>query len=242
MTFGRRPGTAGRPAFGVAKPMQNWPRRARRHPVPRDRAAGRHPADAVEPVARRRGDGAAEPAVDRRGDGARKGARASKPASTRSRNRCCRACSNASTPRPRATLSKDELTEEFRPIILEVLAELRITLRRRREQFALEGARRRTARLRSARGAARPTPTFQRHHGQAARTRPISNARASWSSRRSSSATNSICSRSRSASATWSAAASTRPPRSPTLPPQGRQPRQRDRAAAEPARYRDLDS
>src|SRR3546814_18846621 len=36
-----------------------------------------------------------------------------------------------------ATLSKDELTEEFRPIILEVLAELRITLNRR-EPFAPE--------------------------------------------------------------------------------------------------------
>ncbi|ALH82090.1 hypothetical protein AN936_17515 [Sphingopyxis macrogoltabida] len=40
-------------------------------------------------------------------------------------------------PEAAATLSKDELTEEFRPIILEVLAELRITLNRR-EQFALE--------------------------------------------------------------------------------------------------------
>ncbi len=40
-------------------------------------------------------------------------------------------------PEAAATLSKDELTEEFRPIILEVLAELKITLNRR-EQFALE--------------------------------------------------------------------------------------------------------
>jgi pilus assembly protein CpaF len=36
-----------------------------------------------------------------------------------------------------ATLNKDELAEEFRPIISEVLAELKITLNRR-EQFALE--------------------------------------------------------------------------------------------------------
>src|SRR3546814_13451346 len=40
-------------------------------------------------------------------------------------------------PEAAATLSKDELTEEFRPIILEVLAELRITLNRR-AHFALE--------------------------------------------------------------------------------------------------------
>ena len=40
-------------------------------------------------------------------------------------------------PEAAATLTKDELAEEFRPIILEVLAELKITLNRR-EQFALE--------------------------------------------------------------------------------------------------------
>ncbi|MCM8556423.1 CpaF family protein [Sphingomicrobium sediminis] len=40
-------------------------------------------------------------------------------------------------PEAAATLGKDELAEEFRPIISEVLAELKITLNRR-EQFALE--------------------------------------------------------------------------------------------------------
>ena len=40
-------------------------------------------------------------------------------------------------PEAAATLTKDELAEEFRPIIMEVLAELKITLNRR-EQFALE--------------------------------------------------------------------------------------------------------
>ena len=40
-------------------------------------------------------------------------------------------------PEAAATLTKDELAEEFRPIIREVLAELKITLNRR-EQFALE--------------------------------------------------------------------------------------------------------
>ena len=40
-------------------------------------------------------------------------------------------------PEAAATLDKDELAEEFRPIIGEVLAELKLTLNRR-EQFALE--------------------------------------------------------------------------------------------------------
>src|SRR3989344_5319815 len=40
-------------------------------------------------------------------------------------------------PEAAVTLTKDELAEEFRPIILEVLAELKLTLNRR-EQFALE--------------------------------------------------------------------------------------------------------
>jgi len=40
-------------------------------------------------------------------------------------------------PEAAATLSKDELAEEFRPIIMEVLAELKLNLNRR-EQFALE--------------------------------------------------------------------------------------------------------
>jgi len=40
-------------------------------------------------------------------------------------------------PEAAATLSKEELSEEFRPIIMEVLADLKITLNRR-EQFALE--------------------------------------------------------------------------------------------------------
>jgi pilus assembly protein CpaF len=40
-------------------------------------------------------------------------------------------------PEAAATLNKDERAEEFRPIISEVLAELKITLNRR-EQFALE--------------------------------------------------------------------------------------------------------
>ena len=63
--------------------------------------------------------------------------KASKPRSTGSRSRCFRACSSASIRKRRRPFSKDELAEEFRPIIGEVLAELKINLNRR-EQFALE--------------------------------------------------------------------------------------------------------
>jgi pilus assembly protein CpaF len=63
--------------------------------------------------------------------------KASKPRSTASRSRSSPASSSASIPEAAATLSKDELAEEFRPIIGEVLAELKINLNRR-EQFALE--------------------------------------------------------------------------------------------------------
>jgi pilus assembly protein CpaF len=68
-------------------------------------------------------------------------------------------------PEAAATLNKDELTEEFRPIILEVLAELKLTLNRR-EQFALgKSAGGRTAWLWSARRTAQRSGRF-RYHGQ----------------------------------------------------------------------------
>ena len=73
-------------------------------------------------------------------------------------------------PEAAATLNKDELAEEFRPIIREVLAELKINLNRR-EQFALEKVLvDELLGLGPARGAARRSGD-QRHHGQ--RPRPV---------------------------------------------------------------------
>ena len=78
-----------------------------------------------------------------------------------------------------------------------------------------EGAGRRAARPRPARGAAQ-RPGCQRHHGERPAADLYRKEGASSSSPRSSSATRSICSRSPSASSTRSAAASIRPRRSPT--------------------------
>jgi hypothetical protein len=117
-------------------------------------------------------------------------------------------------PEAAATLGKDELAEEFRPIIGEVLAELKINLNRR-EQFALE-----KVLVDELLGLGPleelladpaisdimvngPDQTFIERKGKLELAR-------------SSSATRSICSRSPSASSTRSAAASTRPRRWPT--------------------------
>jgi pilus assembly protein CpaF len=101
-------------------------------------------------------------------------------------------------PEAAATLSKDELAEEFRPIIGEVLAELKINLNRR-EQFALgKGAGRRAARPRAARRAAQ-RPRSLRHHGERSQQTFIEK-KGKLTLAPSSSATRSISSRSRSGS------------------------------------------
>ena len=102
-------------------------------------------------------------------------------------------------PEAAATLDKDELAEEFRPIIGEVLAELKLTLNRR-EQFALEKVLVDELLGLGPLEELLADPEHHRHHGQRPRPDLSSSARASSSSRRSSSATRSICSRSRSAS------------------------------------------
>ena len=99
-------------------------------------------------------------------------------------------------PEAAATLTKDELSEEFRPIIMEVLAELKVTLNRR-EQFALEKV------LVDELLGFGPLEELLNDPDVSdimvtAPTKPISKRTASWSSRRSSSGTKAICSRSRS--------------------------------------------
>ena len=143
-------------------------------------------------------------------------------------------------PEAAATLSKDELAEEFRPIIGEVLTELKINLNRR-EQFALEkvlvdellglgpleelladpaisdimvnGP---DQMLRRAQGQARARPDPVPRRGASVPDRPAHRQQG-------------------------------RPPRRPDhaarrRPPPGRQPRQRHRPAAVAARHRHLDS
>jgi pilus assembly protein CpaF len=145
--FGKRGGMGGggRPSFGVAKPMKSGPGVAPAAPVA--------PAEQFPPV---------EDLTSSLDGGLPETAESPMGAMDRLNNRQNGSGEQASSkqegfeasvhrikeqvlprllervdPEAAATLSKDELAEEFRPIISEVLAELKITLNRR-EQFALE--------------------------------------------------------------------------------------------------------
>ncbi len=143
--FGRKPGLGGnRPAFGVARPMQGG------GPV-REEGGGQFPPinpAAIAAAAQSASPGTARPnspeeAMARLNE--RMSADHSDLAAPQGFEQSVHKIKEQVLPRllervdpeAAATLSKDELTEEFRPIILEVLAELKITLNRR-EQFALE--------------------------------------------------------------------------------------------------------
>ena len=158
--FGRRSGLgggpAGRPAFGVARPMQGGgplPRPADPAPlrggeqfppinsVPLPGQGGadgfeqRDPsgpsvasAEAMQRLADR------QAAAGEQGNSRVEGFEAS---IHRIKEQVLPRLLERVDPEAAATLSKDELAEEFRPIIGEVLAELKLTLNRR-EQFALE--------------------------------------------------------------------------------------------------------
>ncbi|NUT01150.1 MAG: CpaF family protein [Sphingomonas sp.] len=148
--FGKRGGASGgngRPQFGVAKPMKSSSNSAPAAPVEPDEAEQFPPVSDLTANL----DGAPQDptgpgmaAMDRlnnrqNGDGG--------PASSKSegfeasvhriKEQVLPRLLERVDPEAAATLSKDELAEEFRPIISEVLAELKITLNRR-EQFALE--------------------------------------------------------------------------------------------------------
>ncbi len=142
--FGRKPGTqAARPAFGVARPMQGGGSAPQRD----DQAGGQFPPidpSSLPPVTDLP-SAAAMPEDAMARLNTRMGADYSDDARPQGFEQSVHRIKEQVLPRllervdPEAasTLSKDELTEEFRPIILEVLAELKITLNRR-EQFALE--------------------------------------------------------------------------------------------------------
>ncbi len=143
--FGKKPGIAGRSSFGVAKPMTGG--------KPDDNSKTQKPGGGEQfpPIESVKLPGAASapaPAV-------------SEDAMTRLAERSNAAADTGPKvegfeasvhkikeqvlprllervdPEAAATLNKEELAEEFRPIILEVLADLKLTLNRR-EQFALE--------------------------------------------------------------------------------------------------------
>ena len=142
--FGRKPGSQGaRPAFGVAKPMQGGGPAVARD----DHSGGQFPPldPSVLPAmpdlgGPSSGDGDAMNRLHSRSS--TDFIEAERPQGFeqsvhRIKEQVLPRLLERVDPEAASTLSKDELTEEFRPIILEVLAELKITLNRR-EQFALE--------------------------------------------------------------------------------------------------------
>ena len=143
--FGRRSGPTGpgnRPAFGVARPMQGAPARA-------EEVSGgdQFPPLPAEPVAEIGGGAVPAPNADAlqrlsdrqnaSGDAANSRTEGFESSIHKIKEQVLPRLLERVDPEAAATLDKDELAEEFRPIIGEVLAELKLTLNRR-EQFALE--------------------------------------------------------------------------------------------------------
>ncbi len=148
--FGKRGGIGGtgpsRPAFGVARPMQG-PGGAAAAPTALEGGSQFPPIDSVPlPGAEREPRGPSNPMADAM---ARLSERQNSEMEVQPKAEGFEASVHKIKeqvlprlleridPEAAATLNKDELAEEFRPIIGEVLAELKFTLNRR-EQFALE--------------------------------------------------------------------------------------------------------
>ena len=142
--FGRRPGAAGpgnRPAFGVARPMQGGARLATESdanadqfppvadlPMPGESEAPATQQDAMQRLAERQASS---------GESGSSRVEGFESSIHKIKEQVLPRLLERVDPEAAATLNKDELAEEFRPIIGEVLAELKLTLNRR-EQFALE--------------------------------------------------------------------------------------------------------
>ncbi|HEX6740463.1 MAG TPA: CpaF family protein, partial [Sphingomicrobium sp.] len=146
--FGKRGGMGGgRPSFGVAKPMKGSGK-AQALPAQPDGGEQFPPLDELTPPPADApvSDTGLTPmgAMDRltarqnaSGDAASSKSEGFEASVHRIKEQVLPRLLERVDPEAAATLSKDELAEEFRPIIGEVLAELKITLNRR-EQFALE--------------------------------------------------------------------------------------------------------
>src|SRR5438270_733637 len=143
--FGKRSGISGsRPSFGVAKPMKGGPAGAASVP------GGDQfpPLDELTPPEEEMGAegsgvgqlGAMDRLTARQNASGEQGSskvEGFEASVHRIKEQVLPRLLERVDPEAAATLNKDELAEEFRPIISEVLAELKITLNRR-EQFALE--------------------------------------------------------------------------------------------------------
>ncbi|HZV17075.1 MAG TPA: CpaF family protein [Sphingobium sp.] len=140
--FGRKSGLGGKASFGVARPMQAPA--ASPHAMP---AGGtQFPPIASDPVPAAEEDLLPTPHSDALARLAERMNGENAPAEQahgfeasvhKIKEQVLPRLLERVDPEAAATLSKDELAEEFRPIIMEVLADLKLTLNRR-EQFALE--------------------------------------------------------------------------------------------------------
>lgn len=144
--FGKRGGVNGlpnRPSFGIARPMQGGS-----GPAPASARAGdAAPESSAVPLPETETVAVAGPAMDAMARLASREAASADAAVSRQdgfeasihkiKEQVLPRLLERVDPEAAAALSKDELAEEFSPIIGEVLAELKLTLNRR-EQFALE--------------------------------------------------------------------------------------------------------
>jgi pilus assembly protein CpaF len=146
--FGRKSGAGGatvgeRPSFGVARPMKVKPA-VRATPPPPGGDPATAPLPEAEPLSRAsEASAASTDALTRLAERAAGINEANYQAEGfeasvhKIKEQVLPRLLERVDPEAAATLTKDELSEEFHPIILEVLAELKVTLNRR-EQFALE--------------------------------------------------------------------------------------------------------
>ncbi|MBW8911342.1 MAG: CpaF family protein, partial [Sphingomonas sp.] len=144
--FGRRnglgAGQAGRPAFGVARPMQGGgaqPVADAGEQFPPLPDTNDIDADLPGTMPGSNGDAMARLTERQNSSGEAAGMKAEgfEASVHKIKEQVLPRLLERVDPEAAATLNKDELAEEFRPIIGEVLAELKLTLNRR-EQFALE--------------------------------------------------------------------------------------------------------
>src|SRR4029453_12462251 len=143
--FGKRNGLGQRPSFGVARPMKGGsaPAGGEQFPPVEDLPETPEPTedtDGSAPVGPQMG--AMDRLTERQnasGAAASSKSEGFEASVHRIKEQVLPRLLERVDPEAAATLGKDELAEEFRPIIGEVLAELKITLNRR-EQFALEKA------------------------------------------------------------------------------------------------------
>ncbi|QIK95586.1 Flp pilus assembly complex ATPase component TadA [Sphingomonas sp. HDW15A] len=142
--FGKRNGMGSRPQFGVARPMKGGPSSPASADAPEEGGEQFPPIEDLPGDVPSPAGGPPMGALDRlnqrqnaSGEAASSKSEGFEASVHRIKEQVLPRLLERVDPEAAATLGKDELAEEFRPIISEVLTELKINLNRR-EQFALE--------------------------------------------------------------------------------------------------------